>query len=950
MSRLLLFPVLLFCVQLIQAQLSFTDRTDMLESENFYSGVAIGIADMNGDGLDDIVRLDQGVFLQVDYQSNDCDAYFQSSERYRVQQNSAWNVFIADINNDGWNDVMAGGAFEGIKGLISIPNSEAFTEYDVPDSDFFAQAANFVDIDEDGFLDAFICNDDAASKIFMNNQDGTFSFQEVIDFNTVPASDNSGNYGSVWTDFDSDGDLDLYISKCRQGVEDPTDPRRINALYVNNGNNEFTELADTFGLANNGQSWTADFGDLDGDGDLDCFITNHDIPSVILENQGDTVFVDITSTTGVDPTGTLVQGVLQDLNNDGYLDIITSGTIHDIFLNNQDMTFTQLEDLFDGNQIESFSIGDLNNDGSLDIYAGYALPFTNPSNKPDKVWMNDGNENHSVRFLLKGDSSNANGVGARLELFGSWGKQIREIRAGESYGISLSHTAHFGLGSATVIDSVVIRWPSGIVDVIENPLIDQLNIVHEGGCVYQPLELAGDECRIVCEGDSTMIEAPSEFSNYQWSNGDTSRSITVRTPGVYYVKMVNSAGCAVHTLPVTVLESDTPENLSLSESGNVQLCAGQTFELTAPEVESYQWSNGETGQSIIISQSGSYFATLETTCALFQSDTVFFEFLEVEAPQIENDTLLTAGSGLLVSPVMNTFWYLNETDDEAAFEGDSFVTPEVAETNSFYASIFNTINSDILQVGQENHSGFSFYSGNQFNGGQLFHVLSPIVLDSVTIYTEFPGKRIIEIMNDLGEIVFSSDSIDLEEFETTVYLGAFLDEGMEYSISTNAAQNEALFGSVSPKLYRSDRDVNYPYKIENLISMYSSTFGEEYYYYFYDWKVKEPDLVCESPRVEVFVVVDEQVSVNQVNPVFPGKVFPVPANTKLEIYFPEGMNHNASLQLFSAEGIMIENKQSFDLREQNQVRIDIANLANGMYYLLLKMSDEVYSTKVLIQH
>ena len=118
-------------------------------------------------------------------------------------------------------------------------------------------------MDEDGFLDAFICDDNAESKIYMNNQDGTFRFQDMIDFNTVPASDNSGNYGSVWSDFDSDGDIDLYIAKCRQGVEVPTDPRRVNALYVNDGNNHFTEMAAEYGLADGGQSWTADFGDLD---------------------------------------------------------------------------------------------------------------------------------------------------------------------------------------------------------------------------------------------------------------------------------------------------------------------------------------------------------------------------------------------------------------------------------------------------------------------------------------------------------------------------------------------------------------------------------------------------------------------------------------------------------------------------------------------------------------
>jgi hypothetical protein len=90
----------------------------------------------------------------------------------------------------------------------------------------------------------FACHDDAAGRIWGN--DGSGALQESnnwIDLATVPASDNSGNYGSVWSDIDNDGDLDLYIAKCRQGVNDPSDPRRINALYINDGAGNYTEAA-----------------------------------------------------------------------------------------------------------------------------------------------------------------------------------------------------------------------------------------------------------------------------------------------------------------------------------------------------------------------------------------------------------------------------------------------------------------------------------------------------------------------------------------------------------------------------------------------------------------------------------------------------------------------------------------------------------------------------------
>jgi len=67
----------------------------------------------------------------------------------------------------------------------------------------------------------------------------------------------SGNYGTTWTDFDNDGDLDLYITKCRQGVNSASDPRRWNRLFVNNGSNSYSDLAATYGVQNTEQAGPA---------------------------------------------------------------------------------------------------------------------------------------------------------------------------------------------------------------------------------------------------------------------------------------------------------------------------------------------------------------------------------------------------------------------------------------------------------------------------------------------------------------------------------------------------------------------------------------------------------------------------------------------------------------------------------------------------------------------
>ena len=87
-----------------------------------------------------------------------------------------------------------------------------------------------MDIDNDGVLDVFGCHDDALSRMWRGGEDGTLvpapEFIDLTDYDysEYPDTDHSGNYGTVWTDFDSDGDIDLFIAKCRQFVNDPNDP------------------------------------------------------------------------------------------------------------------------------------------------------------------------------------------------------------------------------------------------------------------------------------------------------------------------------------------------------------------------------------------------------------------------------------------------------------------------------------------------------------------------------------------------------------------------------------------------------------------------------------------------------------------------------------------------------------------------------------------------------
>ncbi|MCB0640812.1 MAG: CRTAC1 family protein, partial [Phaeodactylibacter sp.] len=627
------------------SQVSFTNRNDLL-NDNYYSGVAIGIADMNGDFLDDIVHLDDARILNIQYQQPNAD--FATLTYGNVSNSNQWSMCVADVDNNGYNDVLSGGYYDGVKVVMANSNATNYTLTLMPGNDLFIQGSNFADINNDGWVDAFACHDDGESRIFGNNGDGSFyNADSWINMATVPSSDNSGNYGSVWTDFDNDGDLDLYIAKCRQGVNDPSDPRRINALFVNDGNNNFTEAAATYGLKIGPQSWTADFGDYDNDGDMDCFITNHDVASMLLEQDESGYFNDVTDQANIDVNGLPIQGIMRDFNNDGFLDIIVAGSVQHLFLNNGDKTFTEVDGLFDSKDMESFAVGDLNHDGALDVYAGYAQIYTNPSNIPDKIWMNDNlnSDNNFVTFNLVGTTSNRNAIGARLELYGNWGVQIREIRAGESYGIMNSFQAHFGLGTTTGIDSLVIRWPSGIVQTIEDLMANQFITIVEEECVSPNNVVTVDGNTTICSGESVTLSAPAGYT-YQWSNGANSQSIVVEEAGSYLVTIFDGPNCSSTSaaIQVNVNPEETP---TVEIEGDLRFCAGGTVILTASQAASYQWSNGETSQTIMVTEAGDYVVTTEGLCDFFSSEPVTVEVLEADAPVTMDVVLPNPGPATL---------------------------------------------------------------------------------------------------------------------------------------------------------------------------------------------------------------------------------------------------------------------------------------------------------------
>ena len=484
---------------LVAAQLSFTDSTSALLSTSNNSGAAIGVADMNGDGKDDIVRFyDRVRSMRIEYQQAP-NAPFATFNYGRLPGNiSTWAVALADYDHNGYRDILVGGATGGLRLLTANNSGTDYSDEILDDPDIFLQGCNFSDMDNDGWLDLFACDDVDDNHKYRNDGNGSLVLDNSL-MDTLLPGVQGGNYATVWSDFDNDGDVDMYLSKCRLGNSDPTDPLRINRLFRNDGNG-FTDVAPSAGVANGEQTWASDFGDIDNDGDMDLVVMNHTGTSALMENDGNGVFTDITASAGL-ASGFedvfALQVALRDFDNDGFLDIIvgsTNGALEGLFLNDGDGTFTLMNNLFHSSRdIHSFAIGDLNSDGFLDVYAGYGSGFNGTSStRDDRVFINNGNSNGYFGVQLVGTSSNIGGVGARLELHGSWGTQIREVRAGESYGITCSQNKFFGLGSAASIDKLVVKWPSGTVDEVLNPTPNTMFSLTEGTSPVVPGDFDAD--------------------------------------------------------------------------------------------------------------------------------------------------------------------------------------------------------------------------------------------------------------------------------------------------------------------------------------------------------------------------------------------------------------------------------------------------------------------------
>lgn len=892
----------------VSAQVTFTNQSASLQAISGFSNEDCAV-DMNQDGLDDIVRVtNSGIYIDYQQAGGGFTSFYQAMP---IANPPTWSICAGDIDGNGFTDLVFG---NGSRVSFCMANADGtvFTEDPRPEY-IFSQRSTMADIDNDGHLDAFVCHDVDQSHPYRNDGNGYL----VLDQSLITTLDVGGNYAAIWCDYDNDWDSDLYITKCRGGAP-VGDPQRINLLYRNNGDGTFTEVGAETNMNDGDQSWTTVFEDFDNDGDFDSFTVNHSVANRFMRNNGDGTFTDIIGTTGINPSDLGAWNCdAYDFDNNGYVDIFSEMST-ELYLNNGNGTFTAQNLNFD-----SGGVADLNNDGFLDVINGSTL------------WVNDGNDNNYVKFSLEGLVSNKSAIGARVEIYGDFGVQIREVRSGRSFAPMSSMIVHFGLGQSTSIDQVVIKWPSGTITQLDAPEINTTHEVPEVGCLMDPNTITVDGLEFICPGTTTTLVADPGYT-YTWSNGATTQSIEVGAGGNYSVILWDNECASIsNTVTVSVVTEESPS--IMLETSDV-ICQGSEAILSASIGSGYSWSNGADTQTIAVTESGSYYVTIDALCDNVEliSEAIEITVLDAAAAPTATDVMLdTPGAAILNATGDNLVWYDAEDGIDPVGTGNSFTTDFVNSSLTYWVEA-NTIHGGALETGgkADNAGGGGLPSSGAYT---YFNAFEPFTIQSVLVYVPVDGvagNRTVELYDGNG-VLLQSATFDLMIGETVIDLNFEVPAGNGFSL--RCPENN---------LFRNNAGVQYPYAIGTVGEMYDSFFGASYYYYFYDWKIQKEQMICPSPRVPVTAMV---VGIEEIEGLSELNVFPNPANTEVTLSFNLDRAVKANVYVQDVTGKLVMSRNVKAGVDGNRVSLDVSALAPGMYEMVLEVEGARTSRKIVVE-
>ncbi len=328
----------------------------------------------------------------------------------------------------------------------------------------WALAAVAADLRDTGHPDLFIANDYGVSELYFNDGKRFHEVGEQTGVGFAPKSGMNASFGDIL----NQGRYSVYVSNIsEEGVL-----IQGNNLWVpkdtSGGNLQYENLARDFGVEIGGWSFGAQFGDLNNDGTLDLYLTN----GYVSLDRDRSYWYDFSKIAGGH------SAIISDAKNWPSMEgrSLSGYQTKHVWLNDGSGKFVDVAqavgvtDTYDGRAV---AFADLWNQGVLDVIVanqrGPLLIYKNTVT-PENKW---------IEFLLEGTKSNRSAIGTKVTVFWSGQRQVQEVSGGSGFAAQNQRRLHFGLGRASRIEKVVIRWPSGATQTIENPAVNQIHEVKE---------------------------------------------------------------------------------------------------------------------------------------------------------------------------------------------------------------------------------------------------------------------------------------------------------------------------------------------------------------------------------------------------------------------------------------------------------------------------------------
>jgi hypothetical protein len=324
-------------------------------------------------------------------------------------------------------------------------------------------AAAAADLAGTGYPDLFLANDYGVPQLYLNqNGKGFVEAGREAGVALTPKSGMNAAFGDIF----NDGRLSIY----KTNISEPGVLVQANDLWVpkKGATLEYEDLASSLGVDLGGWSWGAQFGDLNNDGTLDLYLTN----GYVSAGERSSYWYDF----AVIATGH--SAIIADAKNWPAMRgrSLSGYQRKRVWVNDGLGRFTDVAqvvgatDTYDGRAV---AFADLSNAGVLDVIVanqrGPVLIYKNHV-QPGRHW---------IAFELEGRKSNRSAIGARVELRWNGQLQVQEVSGGSGFSAQNDRRVHYGLGTATTIESAVVRWPSGVRQTIDSPKMDSLNRINE---------------------------------------------------------------------------------------------------------------------------------------------------------------------------------------------------------------------------------------------------------------------------------------------------------------------------------------------------------------------------------------------------------------------------------------------------------------------------------------